>query len=186
MAQHHPSNHYLVTSSYLMTRAAALHFPRSQFADFLSGDRSIYGFVADVPLNPTALATLVVYVNGAANLYFNNGNSYTGASVRHPVVVQVARLLVAESPRLLGEAELTQKLDLPIGRDHHIFLLAKTGIYRKVLNPAALAEESDNARAVYALYQRLLIELQQAQLKDRAKGILNAPQVQPPEETPQE
>lgn len=178
MAQRHPSNHYLVTPAYLMTRAAALHFPQAQFANFLPEARSIYGFVADVPLNPTALATLVVYINGAANLYFNNGNSYTGASQRHPVVVQVARLLLAESPRILGEAELTGKLDLPVGRDHHIFLLTKTGIYRKALNPAELAAESDNMRAIYALYQRLLIELQQAQLKDRARGILNTPQAQ--------
>ena len=70
--------HYLVTESYLMTRGAALHFPAKQFSDMITDEYSVYGMVIDIPIDPRTLSTLVVYINGAANLYFNNGGSYTG------------------------------------------------------------------------------------------------------------
>ena len=73
----HVQTHYLPTESYLATRAAALHFPAKQFADMINDQNSVYGMVIDMPINPVTLSTLVVYINGAANVYFNNGGSYT-------------------------------------------------------------------------------------------------------------
>ena len=78
-----PQTHYLVTEEYLMTRSAALHFPAKQFNGMLPSKDSVYGMVIDMPMDPRTVATLVVYINGAANLYFNNGGSYTGASQRY-------------------------------------------------------------------------------------------------------
>ncbi len=171
MAQNkNPQIHYLVTESYLMTRGAALHFPYRQFAELAPTDQSVYGFVVDMPVNPQTIITLVVYVNGAANLYFNNGGSYTGASQRYPSVVQISRALMANAARILGEAKKTKQFDLPTGREHHIFLLTKRGIYRKSFLPMDLRSESTDLRSIYALYQQVMRELQTAQLKDRVKG----------------
>ena len=102
----HVQTHYLPTESYLATRAAALHFPAKQFADMINDQNSVYGMVIDMPINPVTLSTLVVYINGAANVYFNNGGSYTGASQRYQTVVQAGRLLVANASRILGECSL--------------------------------------------------------------------------------
>jgi len=165
-----PQNHYLVTESYLMTRGAALHFPSKQFQNLISMNDTVYGLVVDMPVNPQTLITLVIYINGAANLYFNNGGSYTGASQRYSTVVQLGRGLVAQSNRILGEATRTKKLDLPIGREHHIFLLTKNGTYRKAFLPTELKDESSDLQSVFALYQRLMQELNAAQMKDRAKA----------------
>ena len=84
----HVQTHYLVTENYLLTRGAALHFPAKQFSGMISDEHSVYGVVIDMPIDPRTLSTLVVYINGAANLYFNNGGSYTGASQRYQTVGQ--------------------------------------------------------------------------------------------------
>ena len=39
----------------------------------INDQNSVYGMVIDMPINPVTLSTLVVYINGAANVYFNNG-----------------------------------------------------------------------------------------------------------------
>lgn len=160
--------HYLVTESYLMTRGAALHFPAKQFSDMITDEHSVYGMVIDIPIDPRTLSTLVVYINGAANLYFNNGGSYTGASQRYQTVVQAGRLLVANAPRILAESEKTDKFPLPTGQPHNIYLLTKGGIYEKTVLPTAIKEESADMQAVYFLYQQVMRELRSAQLKDRA------------------
>lgn len=160
--------HYLVTESYLMTRGAALHFPAKQFSDMITDEYSVYGMVIDIPIDPRTLSTLVVYINGAANLYFNNGGSYTGASQRYQTVVQAGRLLVANAPRILSEAEKTKNFALPTGQPHNIYLLTKGGIYQKTILPTTIKEESADMQAVYFLYQQVMRELRSAQLKDRA------------------
>ena len=115
----HVQTHYLPTESYLATRAAALHFPAKQFADMINDQNSVYGMVIDMPINPVTLSTLVVYINGAANVYFNNGGSYTGASQRYQTVVQAGRLLVANASRILGECSQTTSFPLPTSQPHH-------------------------------------------------------------------
>ncbi|MFR1994884.1 hypothetical protein [Ruminococcus sp.] len=91
-----------------MTRSAALHFPAKQFNGMLPSKDSVYGMVIDMPMDPRTVATLVVYINGAANLYFNNGGSYTGASQRYQSLVQASRLLVINGTRILPEAKKDQ------------------------------------------------------------------------------
>lgn len=175
MAQkkNHVQTHYLVTESYLMTRSAALHFPAKQFSEMLSEQHSVYGMVIDIPVDPRTLCTLVVYMNGAANLYFNNGGSYTGASQRYQTVVQAGRLLVANAPRILSETKKTTTFALPTAQPHNIFLLTRNGIYEKSIMPTAIKEESADMQAVYFLYQQVMRELRSAQLKDRAAAAQN-------------
>ncbi len=160
--------HYLVTENYLMTRGAAIHFPYKQFADQVSGEHGVYGVVIDIPVNPITLSTLVVYVNGAVNLYFNNGGAYTGASQHYQTVVQAGRILVANASRILAESEKTKAFELPTGQPHHIHLLTKDGVYKKVITPSEILTESKDMQAVYFLYQQVMRELRSAQLKDRA------------------
>ena len=154
----HVQTHYLPTESYLATRAAALHFPAKQFADMIN----------DMPINPVTLSTLVVYINGAANVYFNNGGSYTGASQRYQTVVQAGRLLVANASRILGECSQTTSFPLPTSQPHHLYLLTKKGIFEKKVLPSAIKEESEDMQAIYFLYQQVMRELRSAQLKDQA------------------
>ncbi len=175
MAQkkHKVQTHYLVTENYLMTRGAALHFPAKQFANMLNNDDSVYGVIVDIPVTPTSLSTLVVFINGAVNLYFNNGDSYTGASQRYQSLVQAGRILVANAPRVLHECEKTTKFELPTGQPHNIYLLTKKGVYKKELLPAEVKQESSDMQSVYFLYQQVMRELRSAQLKDRSAGSAN-------------
>ena len=69
-------SHYVVTEKYLLTRGAALQLPAKQFQSFIHDKNTIYGMVIDMPMNPALLCSLVVYINGAANVYFNNGATH--------------------------------------------------------------------------------------------------------------
>lgn len=168
MAQKIPNIHYLVTESYLMTRNAALHFPVKQFRPLLKGEDTVYGMVIDMPLNPQTVVTLVAYVNGAANLYYNNGASYTGASQRYQSLVQATRILVISGNRILQEAKPTKQTSMPMGQPFNFFLLTTKGIYEKQVDTSKILEESKEMQTTYFLYQQVMREIHSAQLKDRS------------------
>lgn len=158
---------YNVTQKYLMTRGQAIHFPAKFFDVKLKKD-DVYGVVIDIPMSPEILATMVCFVNGAANLYFNNGGEYSGAAQKYRNLVQASRTLVTNINPLLKKAEKVTAFDLPVGRTHNIYLLTKGGIYKKEIKPGIIPEEETELRTAYVLYQRVLNELRNCQLKDEA------------------
>ncbi|MBQ9807823.1 MAG: hypothetical protein IJM55_03040 [Ruminococcus sp.] len=158
---------YNVTQKYLMTRGQAINFPAKFFnANFKKND--VFGVVVDIPMSQDVLTTMVCFINGAANLYFNNGGEYTGASQRYRSLVQAAHTLVANAGQLLPKAEKTTKFDLPVNRASNVFLLTKGGIYKVEIKPGIIPEDEVEKRNIYVLYQRVLNELRSAQLKDDA------------------
>ena len=164
------ATHYLVTEPYLMTRGAALHFPAKQFGALVPDKDTVYGLVIDIPVDTRTLTTMVVYINGAVNLYFNNGGSYTGASQRYQPVVQAGRTLMGQIGHILPECTLTKKYPLPTGQPHTLYLLTKGGIYTRSISPIPddLRAESQDIQMIYLLYQAVMREIRSAQLKDRA------------------
>ncbi len=149
-----------------MTRGQALNFPSNYFGNLKKND--VFGVVVDIPMSSEVLTTMVCFINGAANLYFNNGGEYTGASQKYRNLVQAAHNLVANAGPLLKKCEKTTKFDLPHSRVHNIFLLTKGGVYETVLPAGFIPEEETEKRTFYVLYQRVLNELRSCQLKDAA------------------
>ncbi len=163
-------DNYMVTPRYLSSRDMALHFPASKLGKF--GNNEVYGIVIDMPMNPVLLCTMSVFANGACNLHFNSGIEYTGAATRHQTVIQPARQLLANAPKLLAESERTKQFSLPMNREHYIYLLTKKGVYKKVLSPLTIQTASKEAQTVYVLYQQLLKVMRSAQLQDKEAGVL--------------
>lgn len=160
---------YPVTQKYLMTRNQALNFPISFFqGNFKKND--VFGMVIDIPMPNNVLTTMVCFINGAANLYFNNGNEYTGASQKYRTLVQAAHNLVANAGMILPKCEKTTRFDIPQGRAQNIFLLTKGGVYKTVLQTGLIPETEPEMRNIYVLYQRVLGELRSCQLKDAANA----------------
>lgn len=160
---------YPVTQKYLMTRNQALNFPISFFqGNFKKND--VFGMVIDIPMPNNILTTMVCFINGAANLYFNNGNEYTGASQKYRTLVQAAHTLVANAGILLPKCEKTTRFDIPQGRTQNIFLLTKGGVYKTTLQPGVIPETEPEMRSIYVLYQKVLNELRSCQLKDTANA----------------
>ncbi|MDE6775143.1 MAG: hypothetical protein K2J37_02380 [Ruminococcus sp.] len=161
------TDRYPVTQKYLMTRNQALNFP----AGFFNGNfkkKDVFGIVVDIPMPNAVLSSMVCFINGAANLYFNNGNEYTGASQRYRNLVQAAHNLVMASNQLIPKCEKTTKFDLPRGRALNVFLLTKSGVYKTVIAPGVIPETEVALRTFYILYQRVMNELRSCQLKDAA------------------
>ncbi|MBR3759388.1 MAG: hypothetical protein IKK47_00120 [Ruminococcus sp.] len=163
---------YSVTQKYLMTRGQAINFPAEIFDPNLKKN-DVYGVVIDIPMSPEILTTMVCFINGAANLYFNNGGEYSGAAQKHRNLVQVSHTLVANAGQLLPKAEKTTKFDLPTNRSHNIFLLTKGGVYKVNLPSGKIPAEEIEKRSFYVLYQRVLNELRSCQLKDAAATGIN-------------
>lgn len=162
------TDRYPVTQKYLMTRSQALNFPISFFqGDFKKND--VYGVVIDIPMPNNVLTSMVCFINGAANLYFNNGNEYTGASQKYRNLVQAAHNLVANAGILLPKSEKTTRFDIPRGKTHNLYLLTKGGTYKVEFQPGIIPTEETEKRTIYVLYQRVLNELRSCQLKDIAE-----------------
>lgn len=162
------SDRYPVTQKYLMTRGQAINFPSKFFnRDFKKDD--VYGVVVDIPMSPQVLSTMVCFINGAANLYFNNGGEYSGAAQKYRNLVQASHALVANAGQLLPKCSKVKAYDLPTGRTHFIYLLTKSGIYKAEVRPGLIPEDQPELRTVYVLYQRVLNELRNCQLKDEAE-----------------
>lgn len=164
------TDRYDVTQKYLMTRGQAINFPSQYFGNKLKKD-DVFGVVIDIPLTSTVLATMVCFVNGAANLYFNNGGEYSGASQRYRNLVQASHTLVANAGVILKNCKKTKQYDLPMNRTHNIFLLTKGGVYRTEIPAGVIPADYPEMRTFYVLYQNVLNELRSSQLKDDASGI---------------
>jgi ATP adenylyltransferase/5',5'''-P-1,P-4-tetraphosphate phosphorylase II len=160
---------YSVTQKYLMTRGQAINFP-AKFFDANFKKDEVYGVVIDIPMAGDILTTMVCFINGAANLYFNNGGEYTGASQKYRNLVQAARNLVANAGQLLPKAEKTTKFDLPTNRSNFVFLLTRNGVYKVEIKAGLIPEDEPEKRSIYVLYQRVLGELRNSQLKDEAEA----------------
>ena len=154
--------------SYLMTRGQAIGFP-SKFFDEEYKDREVYGVVIDLPMSPQLLTTMVCFINGAANLYFNNGGEYTGASQKYRNLVQSSHALVTNAPMLLPKCEKAKHFDIPSDRTHYVFLLTRKGVYRTEIPTGLIPESEPEKRTFYMLYQRVLNKLRNCQLKDDAE-----------------
>lgn len=167
------TDRYPVTQKYLMTRGQAINFPSKFFKMELKKD-DVYGVVIDIPMGSQVLTTMVCFINGAANLYFNNGGEYSGAAQKYRNLVQASHALVANAGQLIPKCEKVKAYDLPTGKNNNIFLLTKGGIYKTVLKPGYIPETEPEKRSVYVLYQRVLNELRNCQLKDDAEKRMNA------------
>ncbi|MBR2283546.1 MAG: hypothetical protein IJ874_03880 [Ruminococcus sp.] len=163
------ADRYPVTQKYLMTRGQAINFPAKFFSNMNLKKNDVFGVVIDIPMPSQVLTTMVCFVNGAANLYFNNGGEYAGASTRYRNLVQAAHNLVVNANQLLPKCEKVTSYDIPTTRAQNVFLLTKNGIYKTVIKPGVIPETEPELRTFYVLYQRALGELRTCQLKDAAE-----------------
>lgn len=161
-----PLDPYPVTPGYLATRNSALHIPPVQFSNMKFKPNEVYGVVIDIPMGNTILVSMVCFINGAANLYFNNGNEYTGASMKYKSVVQAARNLVVNATALKETCKRTSQFPLPVAGKHYVYMLTKRGIFKTEVDPRTIQEDTKEKRAVYYLYQQVMGALRIAQLRD--------------------
>lgn len=161
-----PLDPYPVTPNYLATRNSALHIPPAQFSNMKFKSDEVYGIIIDIPMGQTIMVTMVCFINGAANLYFNNGSEYTGASTKYKSVVQAARNLVVNSNPLKQICKRTSQFPLPVAGKHNIYMLTKRGIFKSEINPQTIYNDSKEKRVVYHLYQQVMGALRLAQLRD--------------------
>lgn len=158
---------YPVCKEYIVTRGRALTFPADHFKGAEIKNDTVYGVVIDMPMGPQLLTTLVCYINGAANLYFNRGGDYSGAAQRYPGLVQATRTFVLNAGQFLELAQKTTQYELPNRKAHFVYLLTKGGIYKLEVNPNDL-QTDEKRRRLFTLYQRVMAELRTSQLKDSA------------------
>lgn len=163
---------YTTSQKYIVSRGKALTFPATPFNQEIKPDQ-VYGAVIDMPMSPTVLASLVCFVNGSANLYFNLGGEYINAAARYRGVAQASFDFIRMATDCLDCCKKTTKFDMPLAGKHYIYLLTKRGIYMTELTPNAIAKEDESKRKLYNMYQRVMSQLRIAQMKDQATGMSN-------------
>jgi len=161
---------YPVSQKYIISRGKALTFHSAPFKKELRDDE-VYGAVVDMPMTPTVMATLVCFVNGAANLYFNLGGEYLNAAQRYRGVAQAAFDFVKNASDNLIVCEKTTEFDMPVAGKQFVYLMTKKGVYKTEITPNAISKEEESKRRLFNMYQRVMSELRIAQMKDQAAGI---------------
>lgn len=164
-----PRDRYGVCEQYLATRIRALTMPPSAIRIRLTADDQVYGAVVDMPMSENLLTTLVAYMSGTANLYFNTGGGMVGAGPKYKSVEQAAKAFMLNAGKVLPQCRRVTYYDLPAERTHYIYLMARRGVYKMEINPENIMAETPEKRMVFRLYQNLLRELRMAQLKDKAE-----------------
>lgn len=165
-----PLDPYPVTPKYLATRSSALHIPPAQFSNMKFKADEVYGVIVDMPLSPVILVTMVCFINGAANLYFNNGAEYTGASTKYKSAVQAARNLVVNANQIKPLGKKTSQFPLPINGVHFVYLMTKRGIYKVEIDPRVPAAMGREKRVIHYLYQQVMTSLRLAQMRDQEQA----------------
>ena len=168
-----PLDPYPVTPKYLATRSSALHIPSAQFSNIKFKADEVYGVVVDMPMSPVIMVTMVCFINGAANLYFNNGAEYTGASTKYKSAVQAARNLVVNANQLKPLAKRTSQFPLPTNGVHYVYLMTKRGTFKVEIDPRNLPTLEREKRVGHYLYQQVMTTLRLSQMRDQeeaAKG----------------
>lgn len=161
-----PLDPYPVVPKYLATRNQALHIPPAQFSNMKFKSDEVYGVVVDMPMSQTIMVSLVCFINGAANLYFNNGGEYVGASTKYKSVVQAARNLVVNATKVKTLGKRTSQFPLPTNNMHYMYLMTKRGAYKIEIDPRSLKDADKDTRVIYYLYQQVMTALRHAQMRD--------------------
>lgn len=161
---------YTISQKYIVSRGKALKFPADPFKQDLKSDQ-VYGAVIDMPMSPTVLATLVCYINGSANLYFNLGGEYINAAARYRGVAQASFDFIRIASECLDCCKKTTQFDMPIMGKNYVYLLTKKGIYTTEISPDAIAKDEASKRKLFNMYQRVMSQLRIAQIKDRDLGV---------------
>lgn len=161
---------YVASQKYIVSRGKALTFPPEPFKQKLEPNQ-VYGAVIDMPMSPTLLSTLVCYINGSANVYFNLGGEYINASARYRGVAQASFDFIRMASDCLDCCKKTTKFDMPVAGKNYVYFLTKNGVYMTEIAPSAIAKEDESKRKIHNMYQRVMAQLRIAQMKDQASGI---------------
>lgn len=160
---------YGVCESYLLNRIRGLSVTPVAVGVKCNADNQVYAAVIDMPMGQDLLTTLVVSMNGTANLFFNTGGGVLGLGQKYSQVSSAVVSFLVSAGQVLPSCTKTREYDLPTKRDNYIYLLTRKGVYKMVLDPKEMVHERDNSkRFIFSLYQRVLNELQKAQVRDRA------------------
>jgi hypothetical protein len=122
-------------------------------------------------MSPTVLASLVCFINGSANLYFNLGGEYINAAARYRGVAQASFDFIRLANDCLDCCTKTTKFDMPVAGKNYVYFLTKNGVYMTEIIPNAIAKEDESKRKIFNMYQRVMAQLRIAQMKDQAAGV---------------
>ncbi len=170
MAKRSILDRYTASQQYIVARGKALTFPPTPFKVPIS-EKQVYGIVIDIPMSPTVLATMVCFINGSANLYFNLGGEFVNAASRYRGVAQASFDFVKNASGYLGCCEKTTKFDMPTSGKNFVYFLTKSGVYKTEIVPNAIPADDEDRKKINFFIQRVMSELRTAQLKDKAAGL---------------
>ena len=132
----------------------------------------------------------VVIFDGSASIFMilNDATPYSADNTTVNVTAQnyldywailsgseykIVKADVANAGMILPKCEKVKAYDLPKGQTHNIFLLTKGGVYKTQLHAGLIPETEPEMRTIYVLYQKVLNELRNCQLKDEAERQKN-------------
>ncbi|GHU56532.1 hypothetical protein FACS1894132_14040 [Clostridia bacterium] len=138
MNRKYVNNPYTVTEKYIATRSAAFDIKGYQLGVKSEHIAQIYGVIVDLAISPNLLGTLICYINGAANVYFNDGGSVENVAVNNVDVAKVSQAFVISTQDAYDTAERVVSYPVPTTNEHFVYFLTRGGIRKIVIDPATV------------------------------------------------
>jgi hypothetical protein len=164
-------NPYTVTEKYIATRKAGFNIEGRMLNLKPEHKDQVYGVIVDITISNTVLASLLCYLNGAANLFFNDGSSYENISANHREVAKIAQAFVISSQHAFQYPEQLQKTTshpLPNNLVHYVYLLTQGGTYKIEIDPLTYKTNPLHNK-LFQGYNTVMNVIKDAQLIDNAK-----------------
>ncbi|MDR0918660.1 MAG: hypothetical protein LBM93_05350 [Oscillospiraceae bacterium] len=129
------NNPYSVTQKYISTRSAAFDIKGYQLGIKSEHSAQVYGVIVDMGLSPNLLGTLICFINGAANVYYNDGGSVENLAINNIEVAKISQAFVVASQVAYDTSERVSSYPVPVTNEHYIYLLTRGGIRRVIIDP---------------------------------------------------
>lgn len=169
MAKNYAGNPYAVTENYIASRAAAFQIKGDIFGIKPEHFDQVYGVIVDIPLSPIVMGTLICYINGAVNLFFNDGSQVPrDALLNRTDVAKIGQAFVIASQNAFESAEKINSYPLPTSRVHYVYLLTGGGILRHTIDPQSV-NTNPAKKKLYVSYSAVMDVLKEVNIKNAAK-----------------
>lgn len=169
MPKNYAGNPYAVTENYIASRAAAFQIKANTFGIKPEHYNQVYGVIVDIPLTPTVIGTLMCFINGAVNLFFNDGSQVPReALLNRTDVAKIGQAFVISSQNAFETAEKVTSYPLPTNRVHYVSMLTAGGIVRHVIDPHSVNTDPVKKK-LYVSYSTVMDILREVNIKSAAK-----------------
>jgi hypothetical protein len=144
--------------TYADLRNLAFNCTPDKIGVTLDKDDQVYGAIVDMAISDDRIATMVLFIDGSASLYFSNGGGIIGSG-QHDSVKKIVGSFLISVNQVLPIMRFTKDFNVKPKNNHHVFyLFTRVGIYTYDMDINKY-KESKETNFLFSISQMVLTEI---------------------------